>query len=91
MATKFTSCTLAVHFRKIDHYGEVHAGPMHFIEQGLYPKFKWLAVLFELFTVGASFGIGNMFQVSSIVAATNCLIYGLEAEIAREVSEVLVL
>lgn len=65
MATKFTSCTLAVHFRRIDATGEVHGGPMHFIEIGMGKKFKWLAVLYALFTVTASFGIGNMFQINN--------------------------
>ena len=69
MATKFTSCTLAVHFRKIDADGEAHGGPMHFIEMGMGRKFKWLAVLFASFTALASFGIGNMFQVNNIVSA----------------------
>jgi len=76
MATKFTSCTLAVHFRRIDESGEVHAGPMHFIERGMGPQFRWLAVLFASFTVLASFGIGNMFQVNNMVAAVNGLVYG---------------
>ncbi|MCA9409264.1 MAG: sodium:alanine symporter family protein [Candidatus Omnitrophica bacterium] len=76
MATKFTSCTLAVHFRKIDAYGETHGGPMHFIEIGMGKSFKWLAILFATFTALASFGIGNMFQVNNVVSAVNGLIYG---------------
>ncbi len=66
MATKFASCTLAVHYRKIDETGEAHGGPMHFIEIGMGKKFKWLAVLFAVFTVTASFGIGNMFQINNV-------------------------
>jgi len=81
MATKFTSCTLSVHFRRIDDKGEAHGGPMHFIEQGLGAKFKWLAVLFAAFTALASFGIGNMFQVNNMVSATNGLIFGEGAEV----------
>ncbi len=80
MATKFTSCTLSVRFRTIDEKGEAHCGPMHFIEQGLGPQFKWLAVLFAFFTIAASFGIGNMFQINSIVAAANGLINGHASE-----------
>lgn len=76
MATKFTSCTLAVHFRRIDAHGVVHAGPMHFIEQGMGPSFKWLAVLFAVFTALASFGIGNMFQINNMVTAVSELILG---------------
>lgn len=76
MATKFTSCTLAVHFRHIDSKGETHGGPMHFIEMGLGKKFKWLAVLFAIFTATASVGIGNMFQINNMVSAVNILIFG---------------
>lgn len=76
MATKFTSCTLAVQYRKIDETGETHGGPMHFIEEGLGAKFKWLAVLFAFFTVTASFGIGNMFQVNNLTASLRTLMFG---------------
>ncbi|OVE73389.1 sodium:alanine symporter family protein [bacterium B17] len=71
MATKFTSCTLAVHFRRIDESGEAHGGPMHFIEMGMGKKFKWLAVLFAFFTICASFGIGNMFQINNCAISLN--------------------
>ncbi|MBD3390765.1 MAG: amino acid carrier protein [Chitinivibrionales bacterium] len=76
MATKFTSCTLAVHFRRIDEGGEAHGGPMHFIEQGMGPGFKWLAVLFAVFTMVASFGIGNMFQINNIAVSLRTLLLG---------------
>lgn len=79
MATKFTSCTLAVHFRKTDDRGEAHGGPMYFIEMGLGPKFKWLAVLFAFFTAVASLGIGNMFQVNNMVSSIKSL-FGVEAQ-----------
>jgi len=74
MATKFTSCTLAVHFRRIDRHGEAHGGPMHFIELGMGKRFKWLAVLFAFFTVTASFGIGNMFQINNCAISLNALV-----------------
>ncbi|MCF6147806.1 MAG: sodium:alanine symporter family protein [Candidatus Kuenenia sp.] len=76
MATKFTSCSLAVHFRRIDKNGEAHGGPMHFIEIGMGPKFKWLAVLFAFFAIMASFGSGNMFQINNVVVSLNELIRG---------------
>jgi len=81
MATKFASCTLAIKFRRVDENGEAHGGPMHFIEQGMGKKFKWLAVLFALFTALASFGIGNMFQINNMVVAINGLIWGNGSEI----------
>lgn len=74
MATKFASCTLAVHYRKIDETGEAHGGPMHFIEIGMGKKFKWLAVLFAVFTVTASFGIGNMFQINNVAVSVGALV-----------------
>lgn len=82
MATKFTSCTLAVHFRQIDNQGEAHGGPMHYIEQGLGSSFRWLAICFAAFTALASFGIGNMFQISSMTSAVNQLVYGEGATVS---------
>lgn len=79
MATKFASCTLAVHFRRVDETGEIHGGPMYFIEMGLGPRYRWLALLFAFFTACASFGIGNMFQANNVAAAVNALIYGADA------------
>ncbi len=78
MATKFTSCTLAVKFRRVDSSGETHGGPMHFIEQGMGPRFKWLACLYAFFTVAASMGIGNMFQSNSVTMALNTILYGYD-------------
>lgn len=79
MATKFTSCTLAVHFRRIDEAGEAHGGPMHFIELGMGAKFKWLALMFAAFTVIASFGIGNMFQINNVAVSLRTLLFGHDA------------
>lgn len=76
MATKFTSSTLAVHYRKVDDFGEAHAGPMYFIELGLGKNYKWLAVMFAVFTITASFGIGNMFQINNVVTSLSELLRG---------------
>jgi AGCS family alanine or glycine:cation symporter len=80
MTTKFTSCTLSVHFRRIDETGEAHGGPMHYIEIGMGRKFKWLAVLFAFFTATASFGIGNMFQINNVVVNISALVRGQGAD-----------
>lgn len=64
MATKFTSCTLGMHFRKINEDGTVSGGPMYYLEYGL--KQKWLGQAFAFFALIASFGIGNMVQANSI-------------------------
>ena len=64
MATKYGEGLLAVRFRVKTSNGEMLGGPMYALERGL--GLKWLAVLFCLFTVLASFGIGNMVQANSV-------------------------
>ena len=74
MMTKFSEIVLGIYFRRRNADGEWSGGPMYFLKDGLGKKkgFKGiasvLAVLFSLFTVLASFGIGNMSQVNNIVA-----------------------
>ncbi len=69
MATKFTSCTLAVKYRRIHEDGSASGGPMYYLSMGL--KNKKLGALlggsFALFGMIASFGIGNMVQANSVV------------------------
>jgi AGCS family alanine or glycine:cation symporter len=86
MATKFSCCALAVHFRRIDDSGEVHGGPMYYIEMGMGPSFKWLAILFAVFTAIASVGIGNMFQINNVAAAVNTIIYGYDVKSSEMVN-----
>lgn len=64
MATKYSEALLAVHYRSKLPDGTMGGGPMYYIERGLGQK--WLAVLFAVFTVLATFGIGNMTQSNSI-------------------------
>ncbi|SFL54885.1 alanine or glycine:cation symporter, AGCS family [Salibacterium qingdaonense] len=64
MATKYAEAILAVKYRIKDDNGEMAGGPMYYIEKGL--GWKWLAVLFAVFAIGASFGIGNTVQVNSV-------------------------
>jgi AGCS family alanine or glycine:cation symporter len=65
MATKFTECTLALKFREISPDGKVAGGPMYTLLHGLH--MKRTAALFAVFTLVASFGIGNMVQANSVV------------------------
>jgi AGCS family alanine or glycine:cation symporter len=76
MATKFTSCTLAVKFRTIHADGSASGGPMYFLSLGLKNKTlgKWLGSVFALFGVIASFGIGNMVQANSVVGGLGYLL-----------------
>ncbi len=64
IATKYGEAVLAVKYRTTNARGEMAGGPMYVIERGL--KWKWLAVLFALFTTIAAFGIGNMTQANAI-------------------------
>lgn len=65
MATKYTSCSLALKFRQTHADGSVSGGPMYTLLYGL--NMPRLAALFALFTLIASFGIGNMVQANSVV------------------------
>ena len=75
MTSKFTSCSLAQIYRKIDTEGQrgehVLGGPMVYLEHGIrqcYPRIGWLgkllAVLFATFAIGGAIGGGNMFQAN---------------------------
>lgn len=71
LATKYAESVLAVKYRVVNADGEMSGGPMFALKNGF--KVKWLgsllAVLFSLFTVIASFGIGNLTQGNSIAEA----------------------
>ncbi|MDH5648878.1 MAG: alanine:cation symporter family protein [Gammaproteobacteria bacterium] len=65
MATKFAECTLSLKFREVGMNGEIAGGPMYTILHGL--NQKGLAIVFAVFAMIASFGIGNMVQANSVV------------------------
>ncbi|MCB7480950.1 amino acid carrier protein [Christiangramia sediminis] len=67
MSLKFTECTLGVKYRKINEDGRIFGGPMNYLRYGLEKRNmkglgKFLAGLFAVLGVGASFGGGNMIQ-----------------------------
>lgn len=64
MGLKYSECLLALKYRTIHDDGTVGAGPMYYLEKGLGQK--WLGILFAVFAVFASFGIGNMVQANSV-------------------------
>lgn len=64
IATKYAEGLLAVKYRIRTPHGKMAGGPMYALERGL--NMKWLAVLFSIFTVCASFGIGNLVQSNAI-------------------------
>ncbi len=74
MMTNYSENVLGIYYRRRNKNGEWSGGAMYYLKDGLGSKkgFKWiatiLAVLFSIFTLLASFGIGSMGQVNKIVA-----------------------
>ena len=68
ISTKYAEGLLAIKYRVKSPDGKMQGGPMYALERGL--GWKWLAVLFALFTAIASFGIGNMVQANAISTVT---------------------
>ena len=74
ISTKYAEGLLAIKFRVKSANGKMIGGPMFALERGL--GWKWLAILFALFTACASFGIGNTVQANAI-ATISYETYGL--------------
>ncbi len=74
MMTNFAENTLGIYYRRKNENNEWSGGAMYYLQDGLGSKkgCKWigkvLAVIFCIFTMLASFGIGSMGQVNKIVA-----------------------
>ncbi|MDO4286977.1 MAG: sodium:alanine symporter family protein [Eubacteriales bacterium] len=73
LTSKFSECMLAIKYRVTNEQGEMLGGPMTTMKRGLKNKTVGavLAMLFAIFAVVASFGIGNMTQANSISTALN--------------------
>ena len=74
MMTNYSENVLGIYYRRRNKDGEWSGGAMYYLADGLGGKKgmkipgKILAVLFSIFTLLASFGIGSMGQVNKIVA-----------------------
>lgn len=72
MATKYTEVTLAQHYRSTETgetskvLGTVSGGPMYYIERGLGPRWKPLAVLFAVLLGITAFFTGNAIQANTV-------------------------
>lgn len=68
ISTKYAECTLSLKYRTVNEKGEMSGGPMYTLRNGLKNKKLGavLAFFFSVFTVLASFGIGNFAQANSI-------------------------
>lgn len=73
MMTNFAENVLGIYYRRKNKEGEWSGGAMYYLKDGLgkitgYEGIgKVLAVLFSIFAILASFGIGNMGQINKIV------------------------
>ena len=79
IATKYAEGLLAVKYRVKTSDGTMLGGPMYALERGL--NMKWAGVAFAIFTVVASFGIGNMTQANSITSMLNAT-FGVNPKIS---------
>ena len=70
MATKFFTCTLAAMYRKPDALGVVQGGPMYYIEIGLGPNWRWVAVLFSIFGLVGCLPMFQANQLAEVLTAS---------------------
>ena len=68
LTSKFSECMLAIKYREVNAQGEMSGGPMYTMKKAIKNKTLGavLGMLFALFAVIASFGIGNLTQANSI-------------------------
>ncbi len=66
MALKYAECTLSQKHRAILADGKVAGGPMYYIEKGLGPRWKPLAIIFAVCAALSSFGSGNSIQAFTV-------------------------
>ena len=71
MMIKYSEVTLSIQYRERDAKGDWVGGPMYYVKNGLSKHWQWVGILFCVFAAIASFGIGNMSQVNSIVGSLN--------------------
>jgi AGCS family alanine or glycine:cation symporter len=79
MATKYSEVTLAQHYRVVEAAdrdpakweGTVSGGPMYYIERGLGPNWKPLAVIFAVLLGITAFMTGNAIQANTLADTMN--------------------
>src|SRR5574344_1194280 len=90
ISTKYAEGLLSIKYRIKTEDGRMLGGPMYALEKGL--GWKWLGVLFAIFTAIAAFGIGNTVQANAIATlaqntyhispvVSGCIICGLTAAV----------
>ena len=76
ISTKYAEGLLAIKYRVKSPSGKMIGGPMYALERGL--GWKWMALLFAVFTACASLGIGSTVQANAIATLTHET-YGIAA------------
>lgn len=71
MAIKYTEVTLAQKYRITNEDGSVSGGPMYYIEKGLGPNWKWLAIAFSIAAAICAFLTGNAVQANTVADVMN--------------------
>ena len=71
MSTTYAECFLGILYRRKTSDGTYLGGPMYALEYGL--NQKWMAILFCLFTLVASFGVGCSTQARAVTETTRSL------------------
>ena len=66
IATKYAESLIAVKYRVKTKDGRMMGGAMYALERGL--NMKWLGILFAIFALIASFGIGSMVQTNAVAS-----------------------
>ena len=96
MATKYTEVTLAQKYRAVKTdidpkkwEGSVSGGPMYYIERGLGPKWKPLAVLFAALLAVTAFLTGNAIQANTLADTMNSA-FGLPVWVTGLISAIIV-
>ena len=79
ISTKYAEGLLAIKYRVKSDNGKMMGGPMYALERGL--GWKWMAIIFALFTAIAAFGIGSTVQANAI-ATTLHEAYGVSPYIS---------
>lgn len=92
IATKYGEALLAVKYRTRNEKGAIVGGPMYTIERGL--GWKWMAVIFAVFTVLATFGAGCTVQshaITDVVHSTFGIDPAISGLVVTAVSAVVIL
>ncbi|MGH7477451.1 MAG: alanine/glycine:cation symporter family protein [Longimicrobiales bacterium] len=97
MAVKYTEVTLAQHYRQVEKLdrdptrweGSVSGGPMYYIERGLGPGWKWMAVFFAAMLGTTAFLTGNAVQANTVADSMQAT-YGVAPWITGLITTVIV-